>query len=172
MPEEPSRAQVVGWLDAVQVELNEIDAHIAPYLDRRHRLEGRQALLKDLLSSFEAADLEAEDDAPAQPRSTSRTFPRPVTLGVGEYVRSHAEEILRAEGPMHINDLHARFLARGLEVPGAGEPVNLIVHLRKDPNIVAPARGMYALHDQVDVASLPSARRSKKRSRRPKRKGA
>jgi hypothetical protein len=162
MHEEPSHEEVVAWFNAVQADIAKIDEHIAPYLDRRRRLESRQTLLKDLLSSFEAADVHDAVEAPPEHELLSPSFSRPQSVGVGEYVRGHAEEILRAEGPMHINDLHSRFLAKGLEIPGAGEPVNLIVHLRKDPGIVSPARGMYALRDRVDVASLPRSRRSVK----------
>jgi hypothetical protein len=173
MQEQPSRRQVVAWLAGVQRDLNQIDEHIAPYLERRRRLEARQALLKDLLSSFEPEEAgesaDADEDGRDAPTWSLSSQP---AIGVGDYVRDRAEEILRSEGPMHINDLHTRFVASGFSVPGAGKPVNLIVHLRKDPGVVSPARGMYALRDQVDVASLPSTRRRKKRPRRPKRKGA
>jgi hypothetical protein len=97
------------------------------------------------------------------------------TGSIGEYVRDRAEEILREHGgPMHVNEIHARFLRSGLFVPGAGKPVNLIVHLRKGPGIVSPGRGMYALRGQVDADALPRPRRPRKRrrARTAKRKGA
>lgn len=153
-----SRDQVAAWLSAVEAEVADVDREIAPLAERRRRLEGRRDILQDLLASFDS-DRRAGPLASA----TSLVVRRP-GVGVGDFVRARVVEILKEEGPMHINDLHARYVAKGLTVPGAGKPVNLIVHLRDQTEIVSPARGMYALRGQVSEVR-PVAKRKKKRKR-------
>jgi hypothetical protein len=87
-------------------------------------------------------------------------------------VIDRAAEILRAEGrPLHINDLHARFLERGFTVPGAGKPVNLIVHLRSAEEIASPMRGVYGLVEQVGAVPRQAARTKRRRSARSRARG-
>lgn len=86
-----------------------------------------------------------------------------------EYVVSRALEILRDEGPMHINDLHARFIDRGYDVPGAGAPVNLTVHIRRSNAIWSPSRGVYAIRDVEAPPPKPAVKR-KPPKRRPRRR--
>jgi hypothetical protein len=164
-PRAPSRPQVVAWLEAVRQELERLQDRLAPLLEEQRRLEARQALLKDLLSSFEASPKASSEDAT---RSWALTV-QPAG-SIGEYVRERAQEILReAARPLHINELHAEFERRGFHVPGAGKPVNLIVHLRNHSGIVSPGRGMYALEEQT--GPIPARRKSRtrrrKRTRRP-----
>lgn len=157
---EPSRDQVLAWLQAVQRDLDKLQDHLSPLLEEQRRLEGRQALLKDLLSSFEAPIKPSSEDG-ARPWSVSLQ----PTGNVGDYVRDRAREVLLDAGePLHINDIHAEFVRRGFPIPGAGKPVNLIVHLRSGTGIASPARGMYALGEQV--AASPVQRRNAKRRKR------
>lgn len=162
---EPTREQVLGWLEAVREDLERQHDRLAPLLEEQRRLEARHALLKDLLSSFKAPGKGSSDDA-------SRMWSVSVqpTGSIGAYVRDKATEILRdAEQPLHINEVHAEFERRGFRVPGAGKPVNLTVHLRQGTDIVSPARGLYALKEQV--GAIPPQRKSRtKRKRRPARK--
>jgi hypothetical protein len=146
------------WLSTVESEMRALGAKLEPLLDEQRRLEERQALLQGLLRSFKQAA--PNGSAPAAKTAGS----------VARHVIDRAVEILRDEGrPMHINDLHARFVERGFAVPGAGKPVNLIVHLRNINEVVSPMRGIYGLPDQVDV--MPKkARRSRRRksTRKPR----
>lgn len=160
---EPSHAQVLRWLEAVRRDLAALQDRLSPLLEDQRRLEARQALLKDLLSSFEQPGARSFDDA-----SRSWAVSVQPAGSIGAYVRDRAEEILReAGGPLHINEIHAEFGRRALHIPGAGKPVNLIVHLRKASGIVSPARGMYALEEHV--GAMPVQRRSRKRRKRARR---
>jgi hypothetical protein len=160
--EEPSQEQVVQWLDAVQHELDRLHDRLAPLLEQQHRLEVRQALLKDLLSSFQVRGKTRTEDA-----SRSWAVSVQPTGNIGDYVRDRAEEILREEGgPLHINAIHAEFERRGFPIPGAGRPVNLIVHLRKAPGIVSPARGVYGLEEHVGSIAPRAKKRPKRRPRK------
>ena len=81
---------------------------------------------------------------------------------MARYVIEQAVEILRGEGhPLHINEIHARFLERGSTVPGAGKPVNLTVHLSGAEEIASPSRGVYGLVEQVGAIPRQTSRRRK-----------
>jgi hypothetical protein len=150
--------EVRAWLQAVHSDLAELEAKMQPLLAEQARLEDREALLHNLLQSFEGEN-SADDSAPPQSFGA-----------VGEYVVSHAAEILRATGaPMHINDLHAAFKERGLRIPGAGAPANLIVHLRKAPEIASPQRGIYGLTEVIGPTKTRT--RPTRRTTRRRRKG-
>jgi hypothetical protein len=156
----PTRSQVVGWLEAVQHDLDRLHDRLAPLLEEQRRLEARQGLLKDLLSSFEAPGKPSSEDA-----SRSWVVSLQPKGGVGEYVRGRAEGILREAGrPMHINEIHQEFEKRGFPIPGAGRSVNLIVHLRKQSTIVSPARGTYALAELA--GPMPTQRKTTRKRRK------
>jgi hypothetical protein len=144
--------EVRAWLSEVESDLRQVDGRLEPLLAEQRQLEERRLLLQSLLGSLEGTS--SNGDAPAK---LART-----TGSVRRYVVDRAAEILREEGrPMHINDLHARFVERGFTVPGAGEPVNLIVHLRGTEQIASPKRGIYGLTEQVET--MPEAPRTRRR---------
>jgi cell division septum initiation protein DivIVA len=165
---EPARDEVLGWLEAVQRDLDQLQERLTPLLEEQRRLEARRALLKDLLSSFEEPGKTSFEDA-----SRSWAVTVQPAGSIGDYVRDRAEEILREAGrALHINEIHAEFERRGFHIPGAGRPVNLIVHLRKASGIASPARGMYGLREHVGAIPVQrkSSRKKQKRGRRPARK--
>lgn len=148
---------VEAWLVAVDHDLAVVSEKLAPLLAEQQQLEDRRALLQGLLRSFGGPDANG-----APPVSPARSG------SIARYVVDNAVAILREEGhPMHINDLHARFVERGLSVPGAGKPVNLTVHLRTSEEIASPTRGVYGLVEQVgDVQPVRQTRKRKSARRR------
>jgi hypothetical protein len=154
-----SAREVEAWLIAVDGDLAVVSEKLAPLLAEKQQLEDRRALLQGLLRSFDGPD--ANGSVPSAPARSG---------SIARYVVDNAVEILRKEGhPMHINDLHARFVERGLSVPGAGKPVNLTVHLRAAEEIASPTRGVYALVEQV--GAVRPSRHAKKRSARRRVRG-
>jgi hypothetical protein len=144
--------EVRAWLLAVDADLAKVAVRLDPLLTQQRQLEDRKALLQGLLRSFDQAS-----ENGAMPTVPARTIG-----SVARYVVDRAVEILRDEGrPLHINDLHAQFVERGFTVPGAGKPVNLIVHLRNSEEIVSPMRGVYGLVDQVGAVPRQTSRRRK-----------
>jgi cell division septum initiation protein DivIVA len=154
--------EVRTWLDGVQSDLRTIGHKMAPLIEEQRRLEEREELLRDLLKSFERSAVSSDrGEEPAIPAESG---------AVGQYVVARAVEILREAGePLHINDLHARFLANGHTIPGAGAPANLIVHLRKAPEIASPQRGLYGLTE--DIGPTKPRRARKRTTTRRRRKG-
>lgn len=148
--------EVRTWLGSVEHDLHGIKSRVAPLLAEQRRLEERQSLLEGLLRSFDKAG--GNGSAPVMHERAGGS--------VGAYVSERAAEILREEGrPLHINDLHAQFLARGFAIPGAGKSANLIVHLRNADEIVSPQRGVYGLLEQVGAVSPRPSRRKKRKAR-------
>jgi hypothetical protein len=151
--------EVRSWLQTVRSDLAAIEERLQPLLQEQARLEDREALLHNLLESFGAGEPSA-NGAVAQSSGS-----------IGDYVVARAVEILTDAGsPMHINDLHAAFRERGLRIPGAGTPANLIVHLRKSPEISSPQRGIYGLTALIGP-SKQTKRKTTRRSSRRRRKG-
>jgi hypothetical protein len=161
MNEKLAPAQVRAWLAEVQADLRGLDQKLQPILEEQRRLEEREALLRNLLASFDTPEPDTDRASLGAGRRNG---------SVREYVVARAAEILRDEGaPLHINDLHTRFIERGFTVPGKGEPVNLIVHLQKSEEVVSPQRGLYGLREQIGTVR-PRGKRKRATSRR-RRKG-
>jgi len=154
-------AEVRVWLDAVQADLRRIEEKVRPLEEKQRQLEAREELLRDLLRSFES-DANGSGDAASVPAPSG---------SVGQYVVERSVEILRDAGePLHINDLYSQFRERGFSIPGAGKPVNLIVHLRQAHEIVSPQRGIYGLREDLGDVRPRAARKRTTTSRR-RRKG-
>lgn len=144
--------EVRAWLLAVEADLRKVAERLEPLLTEQNQLEERKQLLRGLLRSFDQGS--GNGAAP--------TTPGKRTGSVARYVIEQAVEILREEGhPLHINEIHARFLERGLVVPGAGKPVNLTVHLSGAEEIASPTRGVYGLVEQLGVIPRHASRRRK-----------
>lgn len=147
----PQESDVAAWINAVEQDLARLGSELVPLLERQSALTERLGLLKRLLTSI---SVPAAGDAPTkspviQGGGTART-----TMSVHERVQADAIAILSgAATPMHINDIHAEFIRRGLEVPGAGKPNNITVHLSDAPGIRSTARGFYTLDDATTESS-------------------
>lgn len=162
MTEKLAPAQVKTWLADVQDELRQLEQKLQPILGEQRRLEERETLLRNLLASFEPATLGNEGAGLGESARRNGS--------VREYVVARATDILRDEGrPLHINDLHARFIDRGYTIPGKGKPVNLIVHLQNADEIASPQRGLYGLTEHVGTVK-PRAK-TKRTTTRRRRKG-
>ncbi len=139
----PTATDVGAWISNVEGELAKIEGALAPLVERQAALIERLGLLKRLLTSVAAVDA-----APANRESlvNGGNAPARIHASVRERVQVHAAEILVDVGrPLHINEIHAAFIERGFEVPGAGKPNNITVHLSDAPEIFSTSRGFYAI---------------------------
>lgn len=142
MTKGPRREEAAAWLSAVREDLERVAAAIEPLLVEQTRLRSQEALLLRLVQSFDSS----ESVEGGQVATVTVAAP-PVQGSVRDHVCANVAEILREHGggPMHINDIHAKFLASGIHVPGAGRPANLTAHLSRCSDIVSPNRGFYQL---------------------------
>ena len=97
---------------------------------------------------------------PEQPRSTD-TDERSKHPAVYAVVR----ELAQAGRPLHISDLMRILREAQVQIPGAGTQANLITHLRRDPRLVRPSRGMYGL-SAWGLENMPTTSHRKRRRRR------
>src|SRR5262249_52406376 len=74
-------------------------------------------------------------------------------------------ELASAGRPLHISDLMRLLREAQVQIPGAGTQANLITHLRRDPRLVRPSRGMYGLA-AWGLENMPRAKQRKRRKRR------
>lgn len=154
-------AQARAWLESVRGELLAINEKLKPLREQRDRLAAREQLLERLVQSFDNSTALA----PA-PVSTPNVI-QPPPGSVGDYVVESAVALLREAGkPLHINDLHAKFVERGLFVPGAGTAANLTAHLKRGGRVVSPERGIYMLASDGAAYTRPTRRRRRRRARR------
>jgi hypothetical protein len=150
----PSEIDVRGWIAEVETEAQELEARLAPLLDKKTALEERLGILRRLLAS-----ISSDSGSYSTQGANGHGSDADKSVSVRERVIRHAAEILReGGGTMHINDIHAEFIRRGYEVPGAGKPVNITVHLSGAENIASPSRGQYALVRQDGSATRHAVR--------------
>lgn len=154
-----SPEQVQSWLDNLDGQIASLQQQLEPLLSEQARLQDRRTILKELLASWS----DSTTDAPGAPAV-------PVVAGESTKARVHrqAVEIFRSVGhALHSNDLHAEFVRRGFEVPGAGKPNNISVHLTGWDDIVSPSRGTYGLVEHVgEVPPKPRPRTIKRKKAR------
>ena len=147
----PQETEIAAWIRAVEEDLAHLDSELAPLITRQAALTERLGLLKRLLVSVGSQTASQPEQGAMSPSTV------PVArsnASVRERVQADAVAILRNTGvPMHINDIHAEFIKRGLEVPGAGKPNNITVHLADTPRIRSTSRGFYALDDSSNSTS-------------------
>ncbi len=53
--------------------------------------------------------------------------------------------LVREKRPIHISEIMRMLRQRQIRLPGSGTQANVISHLRRDPRISRPSRGLYAL---------------------------
>lgn len=88
----------------------------------------------------------------------------------GEYskhpaVQAVIRELAEAGRPLHISDLMRLLREGGIQIPGAGTQANLITHMRRDPRIVRPSRGVYGL-SVWGLEDMPKTTRRKRLRKR------
>lgn len=148
-PDMPDARQIEVWISSVRNDLEEIENEIQPLMERRSELRKQLELLRKLRSSLHQPTDGSEADSEARPSPEAWSY-----NSVGDRVRAQVRQILEEAGrPLHINKIHAEFQKRGFEIPGAGKPNNITVHISRrdsDSDIATPKRGLYALPEHVD----------------------
>lgn len=137
--------EVRRWIDEVEGELDRLERQMSPLLEQQVRLRQRLGLLRDLEKTFGP-----QADSEARLASESRDVTPYAEKGsVNRRVVEQTKTILREAGkPLHIAEIHEEFLRCGYEVPGAGLPSNLVVHLTRSDDVISLSRGVYGLPGQ------------------------
>lgn len=132
------------WEGELIEELEQISRQLEPLLSRKEELRAKLELVQRL-RSLEEGEAAAAAGERASTRATMGFAPTPVS--VGNEIQTEVREILEARGqPMHIRDIRTALTERGVPIPGRGTDANLIVHLRRAPDVFdRRARGTYGL---------------------------
>lgn len=99
-----------------------------------------------------------------EPEPVPTTPSESVKDGSNSAVKAVMEELTSAGRALHISELMRVLGDRQVSIPGAGTQANLITHLRRDPRLVRPSRGMYGLAEW-GLEAMPAGRRRKRRRR-------
>jgi hypothetical protein len=160
----PERRDIEAWLAGVRAEIERVGAAIEPLMAEQARLREREALLLKLLRTLDDGAQTATSTAAVTAVVSEAS--RMIQGSVLEYVSSGVLEVLREHGggPMHINDIFSKFMAKGFRVPGAGRPANLTAHLARCEGIVSPSRGFYALKQSQPEEARIRRRTARRRS--------
>jgi len=143
------RTEMTLTTSLLEASLAAARKRIAELEDRRESLlaelesVGREAdLLQQLIDARRGTSSARPVVGPSVQERQTLTVRRTRTHPV---VTEAIAELDREKRPLHISELMQALRDRGVEIPGQGEPANLIAHLTKDERIVRPSRGMYAL---------------------------
>lgn len=131
------------WEREIIVELDRIARELEPLLGCREELKAKLELVQRLRG------LEAKTAVkPARDAVTGVVTPT-ATTRVGGELQEAVREILLASGkPMHLRELRAALVKRGVPIPGKGTDANIIVHLRRASDMFdRRGRGIYALRE-------------------------
>jgi hypothetical protein len=164
---EEEMSQLLMWKQLAEEEISELEGQMAPL---EHALDGareRLDLIRRLIHLHgPQPDGKNGPTASLEPAVARRASP--ATDDLEDAVR----EILESAGePMHIGAIREALIERDAPLPGRGDEANIIVRLRRDPNLFTrTGRGMYALATWGLPEMQPTARKRKiKRTRRSSR---
>jgi hypothetical protein len=150
---EQGLAAVRARIERSQRERAELDKQISA--DREE-----EKLLARLLALRRGEEVAIQ---PAPARSTGDRTNSGTEETQNSVVAGVLEELSSAGRPIHISELMRLLERRQIALPGAGTQANVIVHLRRDPRIVRPSRGTYALAEWGLTAMAPVHRRRRRR---------
>lgn len=133
------------WIEQCEFELETADVELLEITKKHALLRKRLDMLLGLRASFAGGD-----DRTAQNEPNGLDGFELFTGGrrgrVKERVVAQTREVLVEAGePLHISEIVEGFRRRGFEIPGKGEPVNIIAHLSKTDEVVSTGWGQYGL---------------------------
>jgi hypothetical protein len=139
--------QLRNWLNDLESEQQELMVSLEPLLRRKDQLRQKIELVERLLSL--ESDSRVQSDPAHRKNGAIRHAAALGTGGnrTGSELQEVVREILEEYGkPMHISDIRSALLDRGVPIPGKGTDANIIVHLRRAPDVFERKnRGTYGL---------------------------
>lgn len=141
-------------------ERAELDRTIAAAREEERLLLRIVALRQGKVSVDPNASLHQGDGDAPRPKKATDAAPSKQPA-----VQAVVHELATAGRPLHISDLMRLLREQRVVIPGAGSQANLITHLRRDPRLVRPSRGMYGLA-AWGLENMSTKTQRKKRRRR------
>ncbi len=129
------------WEAELDLEKEGVGRELEPLLNRREQLIQKLELVRRLIDVESATPL-----APTQSPVAENGKGALTTGNSGSQIQMAVREILEEHGSMHIRDIRTALVERGVAIPGKGTDANVIVHLRRAPEVFArKTRGTYSL---------------------------
>jgi len=134
--------ELKAWEAELVGEKEKIGRDLEPLLNQREQLIQKLELVQRLIAVESATPLVSTHPPLSQNVGTA-----PPSGNGGNQIQMAVREILEQHGkPMHIRDIRTALVGRGVAIPGKGTDANVIVHLRRAPEIFArKTRGTYSL---------------------------
>ncbi len=151
---------------ATEKEVEEIRAEIAPLENRLGAARERLDLVQRLIRLTERDNNVPRGISDVSKQRSSESVARP--LPAKQDLEVHLEQVLRdAAKPMHISEIRRALVDRAASLPGRGDEANIIVRLRRAPELFTrTGRGMYALASLGLNTVPPEKRKRRVRTRR------
>jgi hypothetical protein len=137
----PRIDELRAWERELKAEHDALGRELEPLIARRQQVAQKLELVQRLIAV--ERDPAFPETAPPADASSPSSPPR----ANGNQIQTAVHAILQENGrPMHIRDIHAALIERGVPIPGKGTEANVIVHLRRAPDTFARRnRGVYGL---------------------------
>jgi hypothetical protein len=140
----PRIDELTRWERELIEEQERIARELEPLLSRRDQLRAKLELIHRLKG--------LEQDATQQVGQTqSSKVVRPNAFAASRTVASDLQaavfNVLRQAGkPLHVREIREALQTQGVTIPGKGTDANIIVHLRRAPDVFErKRRGIYSL---------------------------
>ena len=151
-------------------KLAELEKKLAPIREEMVMVRSELKLINEIIglkSTSEKTDLNGYQDF-------SKTKDKGINENSNQYqsnVEVEIEKILeKYNNPMHVERILEELLNNGVRVPGRGHVSNIIVRMRRCPEIfIRVAPGTYALKKWPDYSEMQPKRKSKRSLARKKR---
>lgn len=134
-------AELNAWESELLAEQKQVARQLEPLLSRREELRTKLDLVQRLKG------LEGNTGNKGEQTATNKLPVPPVVSTVGSELQAAVRQILESHGkPMHVREIRTVLPERGVPIPGKGTDANLIVHLRRAPEVFQRSgRGTYGL---------------------------
>jgi hypothetical protein len=155
---------VKTWLADITERIRSNTAEVARLQNEIAADSRRQSALRALLSAATNGSLPqvVATAGPTPAGSAARISIHPIAQG--------AIDILGERGqPLHISEMRAELVRRGIPIPGKGTDANVIVYLARSTEVCRVGRGLYALR-AWPIPEVPPRRRRTVRKVRKSRK--
>lgn len=132
--------QLQQWESELSGEQEQVSQALEPLLVRSEQLAKQIDHVRSLIA-LESPDGREERTA-AKPQSRLQASGNTVQNAVKELLHERRQ-------PMHIREIREELIRRGIPIPGKGTEANIIVHLRRAPDLFArKGRGIYTVKRQ------------------------
>ncbi len=152
-----AESDLLSALDEVRQRIQVIEARLEQMEQEAVKARKEEHLLETLLALRRGEEIPPATTVRPTPKANGDARPK------ADAVEATVALLRRSGRPMHIGEIMEALRAQGVQPPGQGTQANLISHLRREPRVARPSRGMYGL---VELGARDYEPKKGKRTRR------